>query len=161
MPKKDAERLNNPSDVELDEDDSIEHSGVNVGDRVIDHSTGRTGIVQRVGKNTVTVKIDPYTSHHLGTHGMSSMRLGGKMDMMKDEFYDRFEQVADGLDEVDTDPANNPGRPDDPYEYIGMHTKPGSALSHPAVSGGVPTTGTTGTTGTGDAGDVPDEAETD
>jgi hypothetical protein len=83
-------------------------------------------------------------------------RLNNPSDVEYDESED--------LDEVDTDPSNNPGRPDDPYEYIGMHTKPGSALSHPAISGGVPTTGTSGTSsGTGDevGTDTPDDTETD
>lgn len=74
-----------------------------------------------------------------------------------------YEDEDEDLDEVDTDPSNNPGRPDDPYEYIGMHAKSGAAMAHPAVSGGVPTTGTMGTTPTGGMGDegVPEDTETD
>lgn len=48
------------------------------------------------------------------------------------------------LDEVDTDPANNPGRPADAYEYLGMHPNPTAAMAHPfAGSGGGGETGST------------------
>lgn len=40
------------------------------------------------------------------------------------------------LDEVDTDPNNNPGRPADAYDYIGMRPKATAALAHPSLSGG-------------------------
>lgn len=40
------------------------------------------------------------------------------------------------LDEVDTDPSNNPGRPDDAFDYLGMHPKPEAAMSHPFAGGG-------------------------
>lgn len=39
------------------------------------------------------------------------------------------------VDEVDTDPANNPGRPDDPYDYLGMHPPPEAAMAHPFAGG--------------------------
>ena len=39
------------------------------------------------------------------------------------------------LDEVDTDPTNNPGRPNDPYDYLGMHPSPTAAMSHPSAGG--------------------------
>ena len=39
------------------------------------------------------------------------------------------------LDEVDTDPSNNPGRPADAYEYLGMHPSPTAAMSHPFAGG--------------------------
>lgn len=47
---------------------------------------------------------------------------------------DNEEEVED-LDEVDTDPSNNPGRPADPYEYLGMHPSPTAAMSHPSAGG--------------------------
>lgn len=40
------------------------------------------------------------------------------------------------LEEVDTDPSNNPGRPADAAAYLGMRPAPTAALAHPAVSGG-------------------------
>jgi hypothetical protein len=40
------------------------------------------------------------------------------------------------LDEVDTDPSNNPGRPADAYDYIGMRPNAAWAMSHPSLSGG-------------------------
>lgn len=40
------------------------------------------------------------------------------------------------LDEVDTDPSNNPGRPDDAYDYLGMHPKPTAAMAPPHAGGG-------------------------
>lgn len=40
------------------------------------------------------------------------------------------------LDEVDTDPSNNPGRPADAFDYLGMHPKPEAAMSHPFAGGG-------------------------
>lgn len=42
------------------------------------------------------------------------------------------------LDEVDLDPANNPGRPADAYEYVGMHPSPSAAMSHPYADGSGP-----------------------
>lgn len=38
--------------------------------------------------------------------------------------------------EVDTDPSNNPGRPEDPYEYLGMRPRPEMAMAHPSLGGG-------------------------
>lgn len=40
------------------------------------------------------------------------------------------------LDEVDTDPSNNPGRPADAYDYVGMRPNAAWAMSHPSLSGG-------------------------
>lgn len=48
---------------------------------------------------------------------------------------DRLGDSLGELDEVDTDPANNPGRPEDAFDYIGMHPKPEWALAHPAAGG--------------------------
>jgi hypothetical protein len=48
---------------------------------------------------------------------------------------DRLGDSLGELDEVDTDPANNPGRPSDAFDYIGMHPKPEWALAHPAAGG--------------------------
>lgn len=42
----------------------------------------------------------------------------------------------DELQEIDTDPSNNPGRPSDAYEYIGMHPTANAALAHPSVATG-------------------------
>jgi hypothetical protein len=58
------------------------------------------------------------------------------------------------LDEVDTDPSNNPGRPDDPYDYIGMHPKPEAAMAHP-FAGGAAGGGESGA----DPSEPPDEPE--
>jgi hypothetical protein len=51
------------------------------------------------------------------------------------------------LKEVDLDPSNNPGRPADAYEYIGMHPSPTAAMSPPHAGGG-------GGEGGGASGDV-------
>lgn len=40
------------------------------------------------------------------------------------------------LAEVDTDPSNNPGRPADAYEYLGMRPRPEMAMAHPSLGGG-------------------------
>ncbi len=44
------------------------------------------------------------------------------------------------VDEADLDPnldpSNNPGRPDDAYDYLGMHPSPEMAMAHPAAGGG-------------------------
>ena len=44
--------------------------------------------------------------------------------------------IQEALTQVDTDPSNNPGRPDDAYDYLGMHPKPEWAMAHPASGGG-------------------------
>lgn len=46
------------------------------------------------------------------------------------------EQDDEDLDEVDTDPSNNPGRPADAFDYIGMRPKSGAAMAHPFAAGG-------------------------
>ncbi len=70
----------------------------------------------------------------------------------------------DELDEVDTDPSNNPGRPADAHDYIGMRPKSTYALAHPSLDGGAGATGaapgeTPGVTGgvAADAGTEPTE----
>ena len=60
------------------------------------------------------------------------------------------------LDEVDTDPSNNPGRPGDAFEYIGMHPKPEAAMAHPFAGGGG---GGGGGEGGADPSEPPDEPE--
>ena len=60
-----------------------------------------------------------------------------------DDVEDIEEYIEEDLYEVDLDPSNNPGRPSDPYDYLGMHAKPGAALAHPSISGGVPSTSVT------------------
>lgn len=45
------------------------------------------------------------------------------------------EGEEDLLDEVDLDPSNDPGRPGDAYEYIGMHPSATAAMSHPFANG--------------------------
>lgn len=57
------------------------------------------------------------------------------------------------VDEVDTDPANNPGRPSDPFEYLGMHPKPEAAMAHPFAGGAG------GGEGGADPSEPPDEPE--
>ena len=47
-----------------------------------------------------------------------------------------LEEREEDLFEVDTDPSNNPGRPSDPYEYIGMHPPANAAMAHPGVASG-------------------------
>ncbi len=44
--------------------------------------------------------------------------------------------IRESLNEVDLDPANNPGRPDDAFDYLGMHPDPAWAMAHPASGGG-------------------------
>lgn len=61
------------------------------------------------------------------------------------------------LDEVDTDPSNNPGRPDDAFDYLGMHPKPEAAMSHPFAGGG----GGGGGEGGAAPAEPPDEAPKD
>ena len=46
------------------------------------------------------------------------------------------DEDLDIVDEVDTDPSNNPGRPADPYDYLGMHPKPEAAMAPPHAGGG-------------------------
>jgi hypothetical protein len=66
------------------------------------------------------------------------------VEPVDDDEQERLNQPAgrktnideDNLDEVDTDPSNNPGRPEDPYAYIGMRPEPTWALAHPGASGG-------------------------
>lgn len=63
---------------------------------------------------------------------------------MPGRYYPAAEPVeprdADRLDqplgEVDTDPSNNPGRPQDAFDYIGMRPKATWALAHPSLDGG-------------------------
>lgn len=57
------------------------------------------------------------------------------------------------LDEVDTDPSNNPGRPADAFDYIGMHPKPEAAMAHPFAGGAG------GGEGGADPSEPPDEPE--
>lgn len=47
------------------------------------------------------------------------------------------ELTADPTSTLDplVDPANNPTRPDDPYDYLGMHPDPGKAMAHPGAGG--------------------------
>jgi hypothetical protein len=58
---------------------------------------------------------------------------GGPAD---DEDLMRMDDDFGSIDEVDLDPSNNPGRPADPYEYLGMHPAPTAAMSHPYATGG-------------------------
>lgn len=44
--------------------------------------------------------------------------------------------ISEALHEVDTDPTNNPGRPADAYDYLGMHPNPLWAMAHPSSTGG-------------------------
>ena len=44
--------------------------------------------------------------------------------------------IREMIREVDTDPANNPGRPADAYDYVGMRPKATWAMSHPSLDGG-------------------------
>jgi len=44
--------------------------------------------------------------------------------------------IREMLAEVDTDPSNNPGRPEDPYDYLGMHPPANAAMAHPGAGGG-------------------------
>lgn len=60
--------------------------------------------------------------------------------------------VRASLFEVDTDPSNNPGRPDDPFDYLGMHPPANAAMAHPAAGGGAGSVGGDSTLGGTDAG---------
>jgi len=63
---------------------------------------------------------------------------------------------ADDLDEVDADPSNNPGRPADAFEYLGMHPSPTAAMAHPAAAGsGGASGGEAASSAQGEGGDVP------
>ena len=45
-------------------------------------------------------------------------------------------EVLKKIKEVDLDPSNNPGRPDDAFDYLGMHPSPEMAMAHPGAGGG-------------------------
>lgn len=104
----------------------------------------------------------PATNEPMSPDEQARMNQPNAMSLgEQDDFDDPLE-----LDEVDTDPSNNPGRPDDPYDYLGMHTKPGAALAHPAISGGVPSSAPGSSSsgsdaGAGDIGGSPDEDGTE
>lgn len=55
--------------------------------------------------------------------------------------------IRETLTQVDTDPANNPGRPADAFEYLGMHPNPAWAMAHPSSPGG----GSSGADGSSEA----------
>lgn len=56
---------------------------------------------------------------------------------MSPDEMDRLNQPnGQDLDEVDTDPTNNPGRPADAFEYLGMRPDPKAAMSPPSLGGG-------------------------
>lgn len=70
------------------------------------------------------------------------------------------EDELDDLDEINMDPSDNPGRPADPYEYIGMHPSPMAAMSPPHANGGGVGGGGSSSSGTGGVGgEAPDAAE--
>lgn len=60
------------------------------------------------------------------------------------------------LDEVDTDPSNNPGRPADAFEYLGMRPDPKAAMAPTSLSGGG-----SGDSDTADPSSPPDEPTED
>ena len=57
-------------------------------------------------------------------------------ELLNKENLDTEDDDAYELDEVDTDPSNNPGRPADAYDYVGMRPNAAWAMSHPSLSGG-------------------------
>jgi len=75
-----------------------------------------------------------------------------------DNLGEMDEEMDEELDEVDLDPSNNPGRPADAYDFLGMHPKATAAMSHPYADGsGYSSGGSTGGGGgssvtTGDVG---------
>lgn len=72
------------------------------------------------------------------------------------------EAIIQSLCEVDLDPSNNPGRPADPYEYLGMHPPANAASSHPYASGGGGATPANPPDGGGDgSGDVSNDVSPD
>lgn len=68
-------------------------------------------------------------------NGPDRDRLDQPLGEKEDDLDDEDLLVDDELDEVDTDPANNPGRPDDPFDYLGMHPKPEAAMAPPHAGG--------------------------
>lgn len=60
-----------------------------------------------------------------------------------DDIGECGDEDEDYLEEVDTDPSNNPGRPADAFDYLGMHPKPEAAMAHPSSGGGGGSTGST------------------
>lgn len=44
-------------------------------------------------------------------------------------------QIRKFLFEINTDPSDNPGRPQDPYDYLGMRPRAGLPMAHPALTG--------------------------
>jgi len=74
---------------------------------------------------------------------------GEDADRINSKLGEDDEVVELELDEVDTDPSNNPGRPDDPYEYLGMHPDPTAAMAPPHAGGA---SGAPGAAPGGDAG---------
>jgi hypothetical protein len=55
--------------------------------------------------------------------------------LIREAIFREKDDEFEDLDEVDLDPSNNPGRPADPYEYLGMHPSPTAAMSHPSAGG--------------------------
>ena len=43
--------------------------------------------------------------------------------------------IREILAEVDVDPSNNPGRPADAFDYVGMRPKASMAMAHPNLTG--------------------------
>lgn len=64
--------------------------------------------------------------------------------------------IREALTQVDTDPANNPGRPADAFDYLGMHPDPKWAMAHPGAGGGEAGGAEGSSEATGDAGSEPD-----
>lgn len=65
---------------------------------------------------------------------MMFIRFGDLKRLIR-EALDDDEQNDGSIDEVDLDPSNNPGRPNDAHEYIGMRPAATAAMSHPAIGG--------------------------
>ena len=63
---------------------------------------------------------------------------GGDRDRLNQPLGEDDEELEELDEDGDylTDPSNNPGRPDDAYEYLGMHPKPTAAMAHPSAGGG-------------------------
>ena len=97
----------------------------------------------RIGEVCRLLKLEPYVLRFWEsefptlspTKGANGRRMYRKKDVEMGLYKIWKGEPTEDLDEVDTDPSNNPGRPEDAYEYLGMHPSPTAAMAHPAAAG--------------------------